>query len=270
MTCEQDGRRRVYRLKDQTDLSLGEGDRPPSGVPDRREQLATSDNNTDFVANVANAQNASKSEGLIGDTIGDNPLAVVANPKGEATSISDIGDKSDKGSVVANVASPSPSGTISDNSDNAYRDVACRQCEAASETSPANTPQPHQPKLADAPITPTPNPTSSDEVRYVDTEKCLDELCAELSETSNKPTDDTSLSSSMKPDRLVCLCGGELRLFGKFYQCLRCDSPRIAACRNCGKVLRLASDGHAECVGCGLPYTFDLARRLWLSDLDAF
>jgi hypothetical protein len=270
MTCEQDGRRRVYRLKDQTDLSLGEGDRPPSGVPDQREQLATSDNNTDFVANVANAQNASKSEGLIGDTIGDNPLAVVANPKGEATSISDIGDKSDKGSVVANVASPSPSGTISDNSDNAYRDVACRQCEAASETSPANTPQPHQPKLADAPITPTPNPTSSDEVRYVDTEKCLDELCAELSETSNKPTDDTSLSSSMKPDRLVCLCGGELRLFGKFYQCLRCDSPRIAACRNCGKVLRLASDGHAECVGCGLPYTFDLARRLWLSDLDAF
>jgi hypothetical protein len=125
-------------------------------------------------------------------------------------------------------------------------------------------------ELVDVLITETPNTTSSDEVRCIDTKNRLDELCAELNEASNKTPDDTSLSSSMKPDRLVCLCGGELRLFGKFYQCLRCDSPRIAACRNCGKVLRLASDGHAECVGCGLPYTFDFARRLWLSDLDAF
>jgi hypothetical protein len=104
----------------------------------------------------------------------------------------------------------------------------------------------------------TPDTTSSDEVRSID------------SEASNKPTDDTSLSSSTKPDRLACLCGGELRLFGKFYQCLRCDSPCAATCRHCGKVLRLTPDGHAECVGCGLPYTFDFARRLWLSDLDAF
>jgi hypothetical protein len=121
-----------------------------------------------------------------------------------------------------------------------------------------------------APITETPKPTSSDEVRYIDTEQWLEELCAELSETSNKPPDNTSSASQQKPDRLACLCGGELRLFGKFYQCLRCDSPRIAACRYCGKVLQLTSDGYAECVGCGLPYTFDRARRLWLSDLDAF
>jgi hypothetical protein len=125
-------------------------------------------------------------------------------------------------------------------------------------------------ELVDVLITETPNTTSSDEVRCIDTKNRLDELCAELNEASNKTPDDTSLSSSTKPDRLACLCGGELRLFGKFYQCLRCDSPRAATCRNCGKVLRLASDGHAECVGCGLPYTFDLARRLWLSDLDAF
>jgi hypothetical protein len=118
--------------------------------------------------------------------------------------------------------------------------------------------------------TETSNPTSSDEVRYIDTEQWLEELCAELSEASNKPDDNTSLVLQQKPDRLACLCGGELRLFGKFYQCLRCDSPRIAACRYCGKVLQLTSDSHAECVGCGLPYTFDRARRLWLSDLDAF
>jgi hypothetical protein len=120
------------------------------------------------------------------------------------------------------------------------------------------------------PLPPTPNPTSSDEVRYVDTEKWLDELCAELSKASSKPDDNASLSSQQKPDRLACLCGGELRLFGKTYECLRCDSPRIAACRYCGKVLQLTSDSHAECVGCGLLYTFDRARRLWLSDLDAF
>jgi hypothetical protein len=121
------------------------------------------------------------------------------------------------------------------------------------------------------PLSPEPpNPTSSDEVRYVDTEKWLDELCAELSEASNKPDNNTSSASQQKPDRLACLCGGELRLFGKTYECLRCDSPRIAACRYCGKVLQLTSDSRAECVGCGLPYTFDRARRLWLSDFDAF
>jgi hypothetical protein len=133
---------------------------------------------------------------------------------------------------------------------------------------PTNTPEPTEP--VNAPITEPPNPTSSDEVRYIDTEKWLDELCAELNETSNKPPDDTSLTSQQKPDRLACLCGGELRLFGKFYQCLRCDSPRIAACRYCEKVLQLTSDSHAECVGCGLPYTFDRHRRLWLADFDAF
>jgi hypothetical protein len=120
------------------------------------------------------------------------------------------------------------------------------------------------------PLPPTPNTTSSDEVRYMDTEQWFDELCAELNETSNKPPDDTSSASQQKPDRLACLCGGELRLFGKTYECLRCDSPRPATCRNCGKLLKRTIDGHAECIGCGVSYAFDLARRLWLADDDVF
>jgi energy-coupling factor transporter ATP-binding protein EcfA2 len=131
--------------------------------------------------------------------------------------------------------------------------IACHRDENVSNVGDIVEPSATEPLSSE-----TSDTTSSDEVRSID------------SEASNKPPDDTSLSSSTKPDRLACLCGGELRLFGKFYQCLRCDSPRIAACRNCGKVLRLASDGHAECVGCGLPYIFDRTRRLWLSDLDAF
>jgi energy-coupling factor transporter ATP-binding protein EcfA2 len=110
----------------------------------------------------------------------------------------------------------------------------------------------------------------SQTVKYVDTEQSLEQLCAELSEASNKPPDDTSLTSQQKPDRLACLCGGELRLFGKTYECLRCDSPRPATCRHCGKVMKRTSNGHAECIGCGMSYAFDLARRLWLADDDAF
>jgi hypothetical protein len=142
-----------------------------------------------------------------------------------------------------------------------------RICNDTSE--PAYT-SPRGDEPIDVLTTETSNPTSSDEVRYIDTEQWLEELCAELSETSNEPDDNASLVSQQKPDRLACLCGGELRLFGKSYQCLRCDSPRIADCRYCGKVLQLTSDSHAECVGCGVSYTFDRARRLWLSDLDAF
>jgi putative DNA primase/helicase len=110
----------------------------------------------------------------------------------------------------------------------------------------------------------------SQTVKYVDTEQSLEELCAELSEASNKPPDDTSLTSQQKPDRLACLCGGELRLFGKTYECLRCNSPRPAVCRNCGKALWFTPNGHAECIGCGVSYAFDLARRLWLADDDVF
>jgi energy-coupling factor transporter ATP-binding protein EcfA2 len=110
----------------------------------------------------------------------------------------------------------------------------------------------------------------SQTVKYVDTEQSLEQLCAELSEASNKHPDDTSSASQQKPDRLACLCGGELRLFGKTYECLRCDSPRPATCRHCGKVLKRTSNGHAECIGCGMSYAFDLARRLWLADDDVF
>jgi hypothetical protein len=63
-----------------------------------------------------------------------------------------------------------------------------------------NTPEPTEPAYAsprgDEPVdvltTETPNPTSSDEVRYIDTEQWLEELCAELNETSNKPDDNAS------------------------------------------------------------------------------
>jgi hypothetical protein len=118
---------------------------------------------------------------------------------------------------------------------------------------------------------PTPEPQNlatnlSQSEKFVDTEQWLDELCAELGATPDEP--DTSLPPPQRLDRLACLCGGELRLFWKTYECLRCDSPRPAVCRHCGKVLRLAPDGHAECVGCGLSYIFDRPRRLWLADDD--
>jgi hypothetical protein len=114
------------------------------------------------------------------------------------------------------------------------------------------------------------------------------EQTAQLPQILNKPTDTGDIPSLLEqaalpaqpaqpnpslpkpalPDHLVCLCGGELRLFGKTYRCLRCDSQRPAVCRHCGKVLRLTPDGHAECVGCGTSYTFDQARHLWLCDED--
>jgi hypothetical protein len=72
------------------------------------------------------------------------------------------------------------------------------------------------------------------------------------------------------PDHLACLCGSELRLFGKTFRCLRCDSPRPAVCRRCGKALKFIAENRAECLGCDAPYVFDRARRLWLCDEDAF
>jgi hypothetical protein len=72
------------------------------------------------------------------------------------------------------------------------------------------------------------------------------------------------------PDYLACLCGSELRLFGKTYKCLRCNSPRPAVCRRCGKALKFVAENRAECLGCDAPYVFDRARRLWLCDEDAF
>jgi hypothetical protein len=72
------------------------------------------------------------------------------------------------------------------------------------------------------------------------------------------------------PDHLACLCGSELRLFGKTYKCLRCDSPRPAVCRRCGKALKFVAENRAECIGCDALYVFDRNRRLWLCDEDIF
>jgi hypothetical protein len=79
-----------------------------------------------------------------------------------------------------------------------------------------------------------------------------------------------SLPDHPLPDHLACLCGSELRLFGKTYKCLRCDSPRPAVCRRCGKALKFVAENRAECLGCDAPYVFDRNRRLWLCDEDAF
>jgi hypothetical protein len=79
-----------------------------------------------------------------------------------------------------------------------------------------------------------------------------------------------SLPDRPLPDHLACLCGSELRLFGKTFRCLRCDSPRPAVCRRCGKALKFVAENRAECLGCDAPYVFDRARRLWLCDEDAF
>jgi hypothetical protein len=79
-----------------------------------------------------------------------------------------------------------------------------------------------------------------------------------------------SLPDHPLPDHLACLCGSELRLFGKTFRCLRCDSPRPAVCRRCGKALKFIAENRAECIGCGAPYVFDRNRRLWLCDEDIF
>jgi hypothetical protein len=111
----------------------------------------------------------------------------------------------------------------------------------------------------------------------------LDELCAELSaqpeqpKLSEKPEPfeqtiqpKPSLPKPSLPDRLACLCGSELRLFGKTFLCLRCDSPRPAVCRRCGKALKFIAENRAECIGCDALYVFDRNRRLWLCDEDIF
>jgi hypothetical protein len=89
-------------------------------------------------------------------------------------------------------------------------------------------------------------------------------LSAQL--TQPKP----SLPKPSLPDHLACLCGSELRLFGKTFRCLRCDSPRPAVCRRCGKALKFIAENRAECIGCDALYVFDRARRLWLCDEDIF
>jgi len=122
----------------------------------------------------------------------------------------------------------------------------------------------------------------------------LDEICVELpaqqkqpapseqTELSEKPTlseqhtqpkpslPKPSLPDPPLPDHLACLCGSELRLFGKTYKCLRCDSPRPAVCRRCGKALKFIAENRAECIGCDALYVFDRARRLWLCNEDIF
>jgi hypothetical protein len=121
----------------------------------------------------------------------------------------------------------------------------------------------------------------------------LPSLCCSASTQPDQPDDDFVASDAPKvvdietgeaisltptreepprrlPDAIACRCGAALRTIGRSYDCPRCRQPLPTTCRRCGRVLRVVSEGCAECVGCRLSHTFDRVRRLWLSDLDAF
>jgi hypothetical protein len=121
----------------------------------------------------------------------------------------------------------------------------------------------------------------------------LPSLCCSASTQPDQPDDDFVASDAPKvvdietgeaisltptreepprrlPDAIACRCGAALRTIGRSYDCPRCRQPLPTTCRRCGRVLRVVSEGRAECVGCRLSHTFDRVRRLWLSDLDAF
>jgi hypothetical protein len=130
--------------------------------------------------------------------------------------------------------------------------------------------QQKQPTPSEQPILPE-QPTLSEQTEPL--EQAIQHKQSALSAQATQPNPSLpkpSLPDRSLPDRLACLCGSELRLFGKTYKCLRCDSPRPAVCRRCGKALKFIAENRAECIGCGALYVFDRNRRLWLCDEDAF
>jgi hypothetical protein len=128
---------------------------------------------------------------------------------------------------------------------------------------------PALPEQATQPPQTSNKPTDTDNIPSLLEQAALPAQSAQL--TQPKPSlPKPSLPDHPLPDHLACLCGSELRLFGKTYRCLRCDSPRPAVCRRCGKALKFVAENRAECIGCGALYVFDRNRRLWLCDEDAF
>jgi hypothetical protein len=115
-------------------------------------------------------------------------------------------------------------------------------------------------------------PTHTGDIPSLLGQAALSAQSAQLTQlTQPKPSlPKPSLPDRPLPDHLACLCGSELRLFGKTYKCLRCDSPRSAVCRRCGKALKFVAENRAECIGCDALYVFDRNRRLWLCDEDIF
>ena len=111
-------------------------------------------------------------------------------------------------------------------------------------------------------------PDSESGKRYIATEQWL----CELEDLPDQPTEPETLPQPAErlSDNLACLCGSRLRSIGRTYKCSRCDNPLIATCRKCGTALQVTSDGQAKCLQCGVGYSFDRSRRLWLSDEDAF
>jgi hypothetical protein len=148
----------------------------------------------------------------------------------------------------------------------------------SSAPTPANAPQPDQPD----PASPT-DPNSADrppqpdqpDAEFVDAEAWLDQWASDAPKVvdietgeaiSLTPTREESLRRL--PDSIACCCGAALRAIGRSYTCPRCRQPLPTTCRRCGRVLRVVSEGRAECVGCGLLHTFDRSRCLWLTDDD--
>jgi hypothetical protein len=128
---------------------------------------------------------------------------------------------------------------------------------------------PTDPNSADRP--PQPDQPDAD---FVDAEAWIDQWASDAPKVVDIETGEAiSLTPTREPprrlpDAIACRCGAALRTMGRSYACPRCRQPLPTTCRRCGRVLRVVSEGRAECVGCGLLHIFDRSRRLWLTDDD--
>jgi hypothetical protein len=132
------------------------------------------------------------------------------------------------------------------------------------------------PPEGDPPTDPADPPTQPDQpdADFVDAEAWIDQWASDAPKVVDIETGEAiSLTPTREPprrlpDAIACRCGAALRTIGRSYACPRCRQPLPTTCRRCGRVLRVVSEGRAECVGCGLLHTFDRSRRLWLADDD--
>jgi hypothetical protein len=127
----------------------------------------------------------------------------------------------------------------------------------------------HPTDLSPADRPPQPDQPDAD---FVDAEAWIDQWASDAPKVVDIETGEAiSLTPTREepprrlPDSIACCCGAALRAIGRSYTCPRCRQPLPTTCRHCGRVLRVVSEGRAECVGCGLPHTFDRFRRLWLA-----
>jgi len=287
IVTEKVGRNTIYRLREQPTLPMSRSEQPPEGSTEGRERLGSSVTYIEFEPNepsramddlvhlvhpsfTNDAPNAPNAPSRVTDVTSDWQWDYIASDIPILPELVSFGD------LLKQVSHANPIKPCQ----YTETDVSCPQSPEISE--PAHSTLRNE-ELIDA------------ELLISE----LDELCVELSAQqkqpapseqptlSEKPTlseqptqpkpslpkpslPDNTLPDRSLPDHLACLCGSELRLFGKTYKCLRCDSPRPAVCRRCGKALKFVAENRAECLGCGTPYVFDRARRLWLCDEDIF